>query len=93
MDTGALLDLWRGGLHTTAAVAGPCLLAALGVGLLTSLIQAATQLQENVLSFVPKLIAVALVLLLGGHVLFDRLTHYAVASLQATVTVAREGRQ
>ena len=42
-------------------VAAPFVLAALAIGLVTSLIQAATQLQENVLSFVPKIIAVGVV--------------------------------
>ena len=67
-----------------AKVAAPILLTALLVGFLISLFQAATQIQEPTLSFVPKMIAVAIALLVTGnwvlsqmitftHSLFDRL--------------------
>jgi len=58
------------------------------VGLATSLFQAATQIQENILSFVPKLIVVGLVLLLSGSVLLDKLTRYATNAFEATITIA-----
>jgi flagellar biosynthetic protein FliQ len=48
-------------------LAGPVLAVSLAVGLLVSLFQAVTQLQEFTLSFVPKAAAVALVLVLSGH--------------------------
>lgn len=51
----------------TAKVAAPILLTALAVGFLISLFQAATQIQEPTLSFVPKMIAVAIALLLTGN--------------------------
>ncbi|MCZ2830269.1 flagellar biosynthesis protein FliQ [Modestobacter sp. VKM Ac-2986] len=50
-----------------AKVAAPVLLTALLVGFLISLFQAATQIQEPTLSFVPKIIAVAIVLLVTGN--------------------------
>jgi flagellar biosynthesis protein FliQ len=50
-----------------AKVAAPILLTALAVGFLISLFQAATQIQEPTLSFVPKIIAVALVLVVTGN--------------------------
>ena len=50
-----------------AKVAAPVLLTALLVGFLISLFQAATQIQEPTLSFVPKMIAVAIVLLVTGQ--------------------------
>ena len=49
-----------------AKVGGPMLLVALVVGVVVSLFQAITQVQEMSLSFVPKLIGVALVILVGG---------------------------
>ena len=69
-----------------AKVAAPMLLTALLVGFLISLFQAATQIQEPTLSFVPKIIAVSVALLLTGnwvlseltsftHTLFDMLPH------------------
>ena len=54
-------------LWTTALVAAPILLAALGLGLVIGLIQAATSVNEQTLTFVPKLAAVAFVLVVLGH--------------------------
>ena len=84
-----ILDLWRGALDVSVAVAAPLLISALVIGLITSLFQAATQIQENILSFVPKLIAVGLVLLISGHILLDKLTRYAEGNFQATVTIGQ----
>ena len=54
-----LLDLARDMFLTVLLLAGPVLMAGLGVGLLVSLFQALTSIQEQTLSFVPKLFAVA----------------------------------
>jgi len=65
-----LLALADQTLWTTALIAGPILLAALGVGLFVGIIQAATSINEQTLTFVPKLAIIALVLvLLGGSML------------------------
>ena len=70
MNQVALLDVWQGALTTLVYAGGPFLAAALGIGLLTSVLQAATQLQENILSFAPKVIAViAVAALMGGTIL------------------------
>ena len=67
MDDGAaLLSLTDRMLWTTALVAAPILLAALGVGLLVGIVQAATSVNEQTLTFVPKLAVIALVLVLMG---------------------------
>lgn len=76
MGPSGILDLWRSALVTTAAVAGPFVLAALAIGLLTSILQAATQLQENMLSFVPKVVAVGLILAFAGHQILGILVRY-----------------
>jgi flagellar biosynthesis protein FliQ len=68
-----LLDLWRQALTVCVAVAAPFLIAALAVGLLVAVIQTATQLQESVLTFVPKLAAALLVMALAGHWALDKL--------------------
>lgn len=65
-DLPILLSLADRMLWTTALVAAPILLAALAVGLVVGLIQAATSVNEQTLTFVPKLAAVALVLVLFG---------------------------
>ena len=57
--------IWKA-LSTALMVAGPILIIALVIGLLVSVFQAATQIQEQTLTFVPKLIAIATILLVGG---------------------------
>ena len=69
-DTAALLSLADRMLWIAALVAGPVLLASLAVGLVVGIIQAATSVNEQTLTFVPKLAVTALVLVpLGGAML------------------------
>ncbi len=65
-DLGTLLSLADRMLWITALVAAPVLLASLAVGLVVGLIQAATSVNEQTLTFVPKLAATALVLVIFG---------------------------
>ena len=60
-----VVDLARRALMMAVMLGGPLLLVALAVGLIISLVQAVTQIQEQTLAFVPKLVAVALVFLIG----------------------------
>lgn len=67
MDDGAaLLSLADRMLWVTALVAAPVLLASLAVGLVVGIVQAATSVNEQTLTFVPKLMVIALVLVLFG---------------------------
>ena len=59
-----------------AKVSAPILLTALLVGFLISLFQAATQIQEQTLSFVPKMIAVAIALLVTGNWVLNELVTF-----------------
>jgi len=86
---GHLLDIWRAALTTASLVAAPFLVAALAVGLVMSLIQAATQMQENVLAFVPKMIAVGLVLLIAGHWVLGQLTAYTRSAVDVAVQIGK----
>lgn len=65
-DTASLLSLADRMLWVTALAAAPVLLAALAVGLVVGLIQAATSVNEQTLTFVPKLAISALVLVVFG---------------------------
>lgn len=60
-----VIDLARNAILLAFVLAGPMLVVALGVGLLISIFQAVTQIQEQTLAFVPKLIAVAVVFLVA----------------------------
>ena len=71
MDDGAsLFALFDRMLWTTALVAAPILLATLAVGLVVGVIQAATSINEQTLTFVPKLAVVAVVLVFFGGAMF-----------------------
>jgi flagellar biosynthetic protein FliQ len=61
-----VIQIVAGALLTAAKLAGPVLVTTLGVGLLLSIVQSATQIQESTLTFVPKLVVAALVLVLTG---------------------------
>ena len=62
-----VLTIVSGALVVATKLAAPMLLTALVIGVAVSLIQAVTQVQEMSLTFVPKLIGVGLVVLLGGN--------------------------
>jgi flagellar biosynthetic protein FliQ len=60
-----VIDLSRDAILTALMIAAPMLLIALGVGLLVSIIQSVTQIQEQTLAFVPKLILVGGAFIVG----------------------------
>lgn len=76
-ESAALFALTDRMLWTTALVAAPILLSALAVGLLVGLIQAATSVNEQTLTFVPKLAIVAVVLVLMGASMFGLIADFS----------------
>jgi len=66
MGPETVLDIGREALWLAVLLAGPMLGAALAVGLFIGVIQAATQIQEMTLSFIPKLLALVIVLFIIG---------------------------
>jgi flagellar biosynthesis protein FliQ len=68
-------------------IAGPIMAATLIVGLIVSVVQVATQIQEITLSYVPKLLATAIVLLLLGGWMLGRLTQFAMTLYQSIPTL------
>ena len=66
MDTAMVMDIARQTLWITILVSAPLLGAALGVGLLVGILQAATSINEMTLSFIPKLFALGLAMALFG---------------------------
>ena len=66
MGPETVLDVGRDALWMSVLLAGPLLGAALAVGLLIGIFQAATQIQEMTLSFIPKLLALVIALFVSG---------------------------
>lgn len=84
MTPESILTIGQHALYVAMLVAAPLLLTALAVGLLIGVIQAATQINEMTLSFIPKLIAMALVALVTGPWMLRVLvqfTHQLITSL------------
>ncbi len=76
MGPDMVMELARQALITVAYVTTPLLFVGLAAGLLISIFQAATQVSESTLSFLPKVAASATVLILGGNWLLEQLTSF-----------------
>lgn len=76
MTPETVLTIAQQALEVTVLVAAPMLGAALITGLLVSLFQAATQINEMTLSFIPKLLVLVLVLVLAGPWMLNMLLDY-----------------
>ncbi|MBK7646619.1 MAG: flagellar biosynthesis protein FliQ [Betaproteobacteria bacterium] len=76
MTPGIVMEIGRQAIEVTLLISAPMLLTALIVGLIVSIFQAATQLNESTLQFVPKLVAMFVVLLLAGPWILQYLIDY-----------------
>ena len=76
MNEDFILNLGQEAMKVTFLLAAPLLLVAMVVGIAVSLLQAVTQINEATLSFIPKIVAIAVVLIVGGPWMLDTLTHY-----------------
>jgi flagellar biosynthesis protein FliQ len=83
MDSQQVFTHGQQGLYLLLMVAAPVLLTVLGVGLLVSIFQAATQIHEATLSFVPKMIAAVAVLAIAGPWMLTTLVEYIQRMLQS----------
>lgn len=71
-----VLDILRSGFMTILKASLPILIIAMVVGLVISILQAVTQIQEQTLSFVPKIIAVVLSLIIFGNFMLNTLVSF-----------------
>lgn len=83
MDAQQVLAAGQQGLWMLLMVSAPVLLAVLAVGLVVSVFQAATQINEATLSFVPKVLAAVAVLAVAGPWMLTTLVEYLAATLQS----------
>ncbi len=86
MDSQQAFHLGQQGLYMLLLVSAPILLAVLVVGLVVSVFQAATQINEATLSFVPKVVAAVAVLALAGPWMLTMLVEYIQRTLLAIPT-------
>ena len=76
MSVATVLDILREAFSRILLISGPALLIGMLVGLVISIFQATTQIQEQTLSFVPKLIAIFLTLILAGNFMLNLLLNF-----------------
>ncbi len=76
MTADQALSVFRDALLVIIKVGGPVLLLSIALGLVIAILQAATQVHEQTLTFVPKLLAIGLILLLAGGWMIDVLSDF-----------------
>lgn len=78
MSSEFVLSLAEKGIYTILLVTAPLLILALGIGLLVSIFQATTQIQEQTLAFIPKIVAVLVGLVVFGPWMLSKMVEFTV---------------
>lgn len=81
------IDICRKAIQTILMSAAPMLIVALVVGLIVSIFQAATQINEQTMTFVPKIVAVFITLLIFGSWLIKTITVFTVGLFDIIATL------
>ncbi len=89
MNEDIVITLGQDALKTLAMLSAPLLLSTLIIGLIISIFQALTQINENTLTFVPKMIVVALILVLAGPWMLDTMSAYTTNLFENIATIVR----
>ena len=89
MSIGEMTYLLRGGIQQVLMMAAPLLLSALAVGLIVAILQATTSIQEQTLTFVPKVLAILLVLAFLGGWMFSSLAEYTKGLFEMIPSMVR----
>ena len=87
MSENMVMSIVKEALYTSLLVGGPILILTLLVGLLVSIFQATTQIQEQTLTFVPKVIVVALTLAIGGNWMLNEIIKFTIKIMNMIATV------
>ena len=90
MTEDLVLKLGQEALKTTAMLCAPMLGAALIVGLIVSIFQAITQINEQTLTFIPKMVIVGVVIVLAGPWMLDQIQHFTVGLFENLAVYVRE---
>lgn len=87
MDAGLVVDLFREALWLIITIVCILVVPALLVGLVISMFQAATQINEQTLSFLPRLLMTLLMLILAGPYLLNRLVDFTTTLVRSVPTL------
>jgi flagellar biosynthetic protein FliQ len=89
MNEDVVLQLGQDALKTMAMISAPLLLSTLIIGLIVSIFQALTQINENTLTFVPKMIVIGIVIILAGPWMIDVMKSYTINLFDNMATIVR----
>lgn len=90
MNEDLIIMLGKNALKTTAMLASPLLVGALVTGLVVSVFQAVTQINEATLTFIPKMIVIAIILVFAGPWMIDLMKSYTFELFENIHTYVRE---
>lgn len=85
-----VLQLGTNALKTTAMLGAPLLISTLVIGLAVSIFQALTQINEQTLTFIPKMIVIGIILVLMGPWMVDVMSQYTIDLFESISFVVRE---
>ncbi len=89
MNEDVVINLSTLSLQTVALVSSPMLISALVVGIIVSVFQAITQINEATLTFIPKMVVVAIVIVLAGPWMLDTLTGFTTEMFNTAGEIVR----
>lgn len=89
MSVGLIISLMRGAVTQVITMVAPVLGLALVVGLIVAIFQATTSIQEQTLTFLPKLLVILLVIALLGGAMFTSLGEYTIALFNRIPDIAK----
>ncbi len=85
-----IIKLGQDAIQTTAMIAAPMLVSALIIGLIISVFQAVTQINEATLTFIPKMIVIFMVIIIAGPWMLDVMSSYTIELFENIATMVRE---
>jgi flagellar biosynthetic protein FliQ len=89
MSPETVIHVGRQAVETVLLTASPMLIAAMVIGLLISIFQAATQINEQTMTFIPKIVAVFVTLLIFGPWIIELLVTFTTGILEQIATIGR----
>lgn len=89
MNPEQVIHVGRQAVETVLLTAAPMLIAAMVIGLLISIFQAATQINEQTMTFIPKIVAVFVTLLIFGPWIIELLVTFTTGILEQIATIGR----
>lgn len=88
MSQNLVAEIIKDAIYTAIKVGGPILVVAMVIGLIISIIQATTQIQEQTLTFVPKVIAIAVVGIIAGSWMLQTIVAFTKRIFELIVKIS-----